>query len=111
MKEERHWLQDATEEQLERMWAEEQAEEDRQEEESIRAAEDAEEDALIAEGEIIHDFFHAFNEAIKCFKNMTNEASERLFTEHDEVATHIYAIDDYYKSLQKKFPEVAKRYK
>jgi len=111
MKEERHWLQDATEEQLERMWAEEQAEEDREEEESIRAAEDAEEDALIAEGEIIHDFFHAFNEAIKCFKNMTNEASERLFTEHDEVATHIYAIDDYYKSLQKKFPEVAKRYK
>ena len=111
MKEERHWLQDATEEQLERMWAEEQAEEDREEEESMRAAEDAEEDALIAEGEIIHDFFHAFNEAIKCFKNMTNEASERLFTEHDEVATHIYAIDDYYKSLQKKFPEVAKRYK
>ena len=120
MKEERHWLQDATEEQLERMWAEEQAEEDRQEqeaidnaeeEESMRAAENAEEDALIAEGEIIHDFFHAFSEAIKCFKNMTNEASERLFTEHDEVATHIYAIDDYYKSLQKKFPEVAKRYK
>ena len=111
MKEERHWLQDATEEQLERMWAEEQAEEDREEEESMRAAEDAEQDALIAEGEIIHDFFHAFNEAIKCFKNMTNEASERLFTEHDEVATHIYAIDDYYKSLQKKFPEVAKRYK
>ena len=111
MKEERHWLQDATEEQLERMWAEEQAEEDREEEESMRAAEDAEQEALIAEGEIIHDFFHAFNEAIKCFKNMTNEASERLFTEHDEVATHIYAIDDYYKSLQKKFPEVAKRYK
>ena len=111
MKEERHWLQDATEEQLERMWAEEQAEEDREEEESMRAAEDAEQEALITEGEIIHDFFHAFNEAIKCFKNMTNEASERLFTEHDEVATHIYAIDDYYKSLQKKFPEVAKRYK
>ena len=111
MKEERHWLQDATEEQLERMWAEEQAEEDREEEESMRAAEDAEQEALIAEGEIIHDFFHAFNEAIKCFKNMTNEASERLFTEHDEVATHLYAIDDYYKSLQKKFPEVAKRYK
>ena len=108
MKEERHWLQDATEAQLERMWAEEQAEEDRQEQEAI---DNAEEDALNAEGEIIHDFFHAFNEAIKCFKNMTNEASERLFTEHDEVATHIYAIDDYYKSLQKKFPEVAKRYK
>ena len=45
MKEERHWLQDATEEQLERMWAEEQAEEDRQEQEAI---DNAEEDALIA---------------------------------------------------------------
>ena len=54
MTEERHWLQDATEEQLERMWAEEQAEEDRQEQESI---DNAEEEDSIAVGEIIHSFF------------------------------------------------------
>ena len=108
-----------TEEDLqEELRAQEEAEEERleqeaidnaEEEEGIAQAEQAEEDRQIEEAEKIHDIYFSFRSAVKAFNNMSSEASEEIFTS-DNIAEHLYAIRDYYRELQKRYPKIAEIY-
>ena len=40
---------------------------------------------------------------------MSSEASEEIFTS-DNVGEHLYAIRDYYRELQKRYPKIAEIY-
>ena len=108
-----------TEEDLqEELWAQEEAEEERleqeainnaEEEDSIAQAEQAEEDRQIEEADKIHSIYFSFRSAVKAFNNMSSEASEEIFTS-DNVGEHLYAVFDYYKELQKRYPKIAELY-